>query len=98
MDTEQFVKEKRGEILALATRHKVAEIRAVLPDDTVSAEGGVKFVAKFGQDVQRSAYFDAIVEFQEDLESWLGVPVHVYDANGFKGDDGEAFLAKTIAV
>ena len=98
MQTEQFVKEKRDEILALAARYKVTEIRAVLPDDGAEAESGVKFVANFGQDAQRSDYFDAIGALQEDLEGWLGVPVHVYDANGFKGDDGQAFLTKTIAV
>jgi hypothetical protein len=98
MDTEQFIKKKRDEILALAARHKVTEIRAVLPDDGSEAENGVKLVANFGQDSQRSDYFAVIVELQEDLEGWLGVPVHVYDANGFKGDDGQAFLAKTVSI
>jgi hypothetical protein len=38
------------------------------------------------------------MEFQTDLEIWLGVEVHVYDARGFKGADGEDFLSKTQVI
>ena len=96
MDINQFVNEKRDEILALAARHRAGDIRLVKPSDADSAEGIIKLVATFAHDAQRSNYFDVLVEFQEDLEAWLGVPVHVYDANGFKGADGEAFLQNTV--
>lgn len=100
MDVTEFVESKRDEILALAQRHKASEIRVVKTGEVdVSGVGdGVKLVATFPDDSQRSNYFDVLVEFQDDLEAWLGVKVHVYDANGFKGADGSAFLADTVPL
>lgn len=101
MDTTEFAKEKRDEILALAARHNASEIRIVIPEttsiDTVSAafQDSLKIVASFTGDGQTSQYFDALVAFQTDLEMWLGIAVHVYDSTGFKGADGEEFLRKT---
>jgi hypothetical protein len=101
MDIHDFVNEKRDEILALASRYRASDIRLVKPtasDPSIAAEEVVRLVATFSHDVQRSNYFDVLAEFQEDLEAWLGVKVHVYDANGFKGADGEAFLKETVAL
>ena len=99
MDINQFLKEKREEIMALAARHRAENVRLVKPDQAeLSAEQGIKLVASFPQDSHRSSYFDVLVEFQEDLEAWLGIKVHVYDANAFKGDDGTAFLNDTLAI
>ncbi len=100
MDVTEFVENKRAEILALAQRHRASEIRIVKSGEVdLSGVGdGIKLVASFPSDSQRSNYFDVLVEFQEDLESWLGVKVHVYDANGFKGADGSAFLADTLPL
>jgi predicted nucleotidyltransferase len=105
VDTIEFAKDKRDEILALATRHKATEIRVVVPENepadksssakAVGGESDIKIVATFLGDPQTTQYFDALMAFQTDLEVWLGVNVHVYDARGFKGADGEDFLRKT---
>jgi hypothetical protein len=104
VDTIQFAKDKRDEILALAARHKATDIRVVIPDnesvDNVNtfSEASLKIVATFLGDAQTTQYFDTLMEFQTDLEIWLGVEVHVYDARGFKGADGEDFLSKTQVI
>jgi hypothetical protein len=104
VDTIQFAKDKRDEILALAARHKATEIRVVVPENgsvdnlTPASQAGLKIVATFLGDAQTTQYFDALIEFQTDLEIWLGVEVHVYDARGFKGADGEDFLSKTQVI
>ncbi len=98
MDSIRFVGEKKEEILALAARHGAVNVRLVKPSAEDAAHETLKLVADFSHGAQRSNYYDALIEFQEDLESWLGVSVHVYDANGFKGADGQAFLKETIAL
>ncbi len=104
MDTIEFAKDKRDEILALATRHKATDIKVVVPENVPAdksnpvAESGLKIVATFTGDSQTAQYFDALMAFQSDLEMWLGINVHVYDARGFKGADGEEFLRKTYLL
>ena len=98
MDVTQFVKEKKDEILALAARHGASDVRLVKPTAQDAAEDVVRLVATFSDESKRTNYFDCLVEFQEDLEVWLGVTVHVYDANGFKWADGQAFLDETVSL
>ncbi len=101
MDTIEFAKDKRDEILALAARHEATDIRVVVPETESAnkalalADSSFKIVATLMGDPQSPQYFEALMAFQTDLEVWLGVDVHVYDARGFKGADGEDFLRKT---
>jgi hypothetical protein len=101
VDTIEFAQEKRDEILALATRHKATDIRVVVPESepavlpSAPVSTSFKIVATFMGDSETPQYFEALMAFQTDLEMWLEVDVHVYDARGFKGADGEEFLRKT---
>ena len=101
MDTIEFAKDKRDEILALATRHKATDIRVVVPEtepaevSSALVSSSFKIVANFTGDSETPQYFEALMAFQTDLEMWLEVNVHVYDARGFKGADGEEFLRNT---
>ena len=98
MDLAELIRQKREQILDIATKHEATNVRVFgsVVRGQSDEKSDVDILVKMDTEKTGLAYFRLLDDMQDELRHLLGVEVDVVDENGLKARMRERVLKEAV--